>query len=126
MIDNFDQLPWHDAELLDLWVDRRKPGENDEVRLKVIWPDGEEATVLFCNCYALATEMNFGVIAEERIANASVLENDPYLIAIRDRWKLLGIALDALRCYRLETSSTSSIIRIYASQILVLPRPTSG
>ena len=116
---SFDSLPWHDAELLEVSIDRRSPGARDEVRLQVVWPDGGEATLLFRDCYAMTAEMNFGVIAEERIASGSLLEDDPGLSSIRDRWKPLGVSLDMLHCYRLETSSTSSVIRIYAKQFEV-------
>lgn len=119
MNDTFNSLPWHDAELLELSVDRRNAGERDEVRLRVAWPQGDEATLLFRDCYAMAAEMNFGVIAEERIASAVLIDDDPGLISIRDRWKPLGVSLEKLRCYRLETSSTSSVICIYAKQFEV-------
>jgi hypothetical protein len=119
MKDIFNSLPWHDAELLELSVDRRNAGECDEVRLRVAWPQGDEATLVFRDCYAMTAEMNFGVIAEERIASASLIDDDPGLTSIRDRWKPLGVSLEVLRCYQLETSSTSSVIRIYAKQFEV-------
>jgi hypothetical protein len=116
MNDIFDSLPWHDAQLLELSVDRRCAGECDEVRLRVAWPLGDEATLLFRDCYGMSAEMNFGVIAEERIASASMIGDDPGLTSIRDRWKPLGVWLEALCCYRLETASTASVIRIYAKR----------
>ncbi|WP_439529139.1 hypothetical protein [Pannonibacter sp.] len=119
MTDTFNSLPWHDAELLELMVDRRNAGARDEVRLRVAWPQGDEATLLFHDCYAIVAEMNFGVIAEERIANGSLIDDDPGLKAIMGRWKPLGVSLEMLQCYRLETSSTSSVIRIYAKRFEV-------
>ena len=119
MSDIFNSLPWHDAELLELSVDRRNAGARDEVRLRVVWPQGDEASLLFRDCYAMTAEMNFGVIAEERIASALLIDDDPGLTSIRDRWKPLGVSLEMLRCYRLETSSTSSVIRIYAKQFVI-------
>ncbi len=116
MSDDFNILPWHDAELLELLLDRREPGERDEVRVRVVWPQGDEATLLFRDCYGMVAEMNFGVIAEERIAGGSVIEDDPGLLAIRERWKPLGVSLELLRCYQIETSSTASVIRIYAKR----------
>ncbi len=120
MNDRFTSLPWHDAELLELSIDRRCPGERDEVRLQVVWPEGGEATLLFRDCYAVVTEMNFGVIAEERIAHASLIDDDARLLLIRDRWKPLGVPLDELQCYQIETSSTFSVIRIYAKLFEIL------
>lgn len=120
MTDSFDSFPWHDAELLELSIDRRNPGARDEVRLHVVWPDGHEVILLFRDCYAMTAQMNFGVIAEERIVSASLIKDDPGLTSIRDRWKPFGVPLDTLRCYQLETSSTSSVIRIYAKQFEVV------
>ncbi|WFU32723.1 hypothetical protein QA635_40695 [Bradyrhizobium brasilense] len=120
MIDEFNSLPWHDAELQELSIDRRSPGARDEVCLRVVWPDDGRAALIFRDCYGMKAEMNFGVIATEHIDGASVIEDDPGLIAIRDRWKPLGVQLDMLRCYRLQTSSTSSEIRIYAKQFQVV------
>jgi hypothetical protein len=120
MTGNFDSLPWHDAELLELSIDRRRPGARDEILLRVAWPDGQESRLLFRDCYAMRAEMNFGVIAEERIATASLIEDDPHLVSIRDRWRPLGVSLDMLCCYRIETSSTCSVIRIYAKHFEVM------
>jgi hypothetical protein len=119
MIDSFNSLPWHDAQLLELMIDRRRAGERDDVQLRVVWPLGQEATVLFRDCYAMTAEMNFGVIADERIANASLIEDDPGLLSIRNRWAPLGVSLHLLCCYRLEMSSTASVVRVYAKRFEV-------
>ena len=116
---SFNELPWHDAELLEIFVDRRHAGERDDVRLRVAWPQGDEVTLLFRECYAMTAELNFGVIAEERIAGAALIEDDSALILIRERWKPLGVLLDQLRCYRIETASTSSVVKIYSKHFEV-------
>lgn len=116
MNEKFSSLPWHDAELRELLIDRRNAGERDEVQVRVAWPHGGEAMLLFRDCYAMTAEMNFGVIAEERIASAAVIDDDPGLRSIQDRWKPLGVSLEGLRCYRLETSSTCSVIKIFAKK----------
>jgi hypothetical protein len=118
--ESFDDLPWHDAELLEISIDRRSPGVRDQVRLQVAWPDRNTATLVFRNCYAMLANMNFGIVADERILNASQVDDDAELIALRQRWGSLGVSLDMMRCYRLETSSTASVIRIYAMQFETL------
>src|SRR5690348_12900134 len=105
MTDSFELLPWHDAELLEIMVDRRHAGECDEVRLRVAWPQGDEATVLFRDCYSMNADMNFGIIATEQILRAAVVAQDSGLTALRKRWAPLGAALEQLRCYRIETAS---------------------
>lgn len=113
---SFDALPWHDAVLLWICIDRRNAGERDEVRFRVRWPHGDEVLLLFRDCYAMTAEMNFGVIAEEAIASAELIESDPALASIRERWKSIGVSLEELRCYAIRMASTSSVIKIYAKQ----------
>lgn len=114
MTESFDSLPWHDARLLELTIDRRNPGDVDQVRLMVVWPDGREATLLFQNCYSMIADMNFGVKALESIRSGSMIKDDPGLVAIRGKWEAVGVSLNSLSCYRLEMNSTASVIKIYA------------
>ncbi len=67
IFDNFDQLPWHDAELLSITIDRSDPGNDDSVTLLVRWPNSQKNQIIFRECYALDMDMNFGVIATESI-----------------------------------------------------------
>jgi hypothetical protein len=120
MTSSFDDLPWHDATLIQLLIDRRLPGVRDEVCLQVVWPDGSQSMVKFSNCYAMKADLNFGVIADEQIASADVVDDEQGLADIRDRWRPLGVMLEKLRCYRLETSSTASVLRIYAEDYEVV------
>jgi hypothetical protein len=120
MNNSFNSLPWHDATLLSISVDRRKAGERDEVHLLVAWPNGEEAALVFSDCYAMNARMNFGIIAAERIDSAKVNSGDPDLSAIRDQWKAIGVSLESLSCYCFDMSSTASTIRIYAIHFEIL------
>lgn len=116
MNNTFETLPWHDAELLEVTVDRRKAGECDEVRMRVAWPQGDEAALVFRGCYAMISEMSFGVIATERIGSGEIVVDDDHLASIQERWKSLGVSLVRLRCYRIEMSSTGSVIRVFAER----------
>ncbi len=111
----FDALEWHDAVLLSLNIDRRIPGERDEVVLLVEWPDGRKQKVRFTGCYALDAQMNFGVIAPESIRAARCIADASKLAEMRQRWTALGIDLGDLRCFEITTSSTASELRIYAT-----------
>lgn len=116
----FNSLPWHDAELMELFVDRRNAGERDEVRLRVAWPQDYETSLVFRDCYAMTADMYFGIIATERIGCASIISDDPGLTSIRERWRPSGVSLESLCCYRIQMSSTGSVIQIYASQFEVM------
>jgi hypothetical protein len=67
----------------------------------------------------MTANMYFGVIATERIGNASIVVNDKDLLSIRERWRQFGVSLEELRCYSFELSSTGSDIRIYAQRFEV-------
>jgi hypothetical protein len=118
--DNFNDLPWHDAVLLNLSIDRHRAGERDEVLIQVSWPQGDEATLLFSDCYGFTADMNFGVIGEEHILIGDVVDDDPGLVSLRERWKQMGVPLETLRCYRIETNSTASVLKIYAQHFEVM------
>lgn len=118
--EDFNDLPWHDAVLLNLSIDRQHAGERDEVRIQVSWPQGDEATLLFSDCYGFTAEMNFGVIAKEQILVADVVDDDPGLVSLRGLWKQMGVSRETLRCYRIETNSTASVLKIYAQHFEVM------
>ncbi len=115
----FDALEWHDSVLLRLNIDRRAPGERDEIVLVVEWPDGRVQSVRFTDCYALNAQMNFGVMAPESIRTARCIADAPALAEMRQRWMALGIELDDLRCFEITTNSTASELRIYAMRFEV-------
>jgi hypothetical protein len=123
---SFNELPWHDAELRGLSVDRRQPGIVDRVSLSVCWPDGTENEIQFRDCYALSAEMNFGVIAREAIFAARISQDAPGSTEIRRRWEPVGVRLDDLVCFEIETSSTGSTLRIYAKSFEVRALKPSG
>ena len=54
------------------------------------------------------------LLGGERIEFAKVDDNEPRLADLLDRWKAVGYPLSGLKCFRIETSSTGSVILIYA------------
>jgi hypothetical protein len=110
----FSQLPWHDAELLNIEIDRRNPGERDQVVVNVRWPNDEQSELVFSDCYELEAKMNFGVIAPESILDASLIDDSQELAEVRRKWAQAGVDLVELKCFEIKTNSTSSLLRIYA------------
>lgn len=112
---NFDDFPWHDANLQFIDIDRRKPGEQDIIRLLVEWPEEEGVSEIeFSDCYALNMNMNFGIIASESILHAECITDSEELITIRRDWAHGGVMLDNLKCFKITTNSTNSTILIFA------------
>lgn len=110
----FSKLPWHDAELLGIEIDRRNPGERDQVVVNVRWPNDEQSELVFSDCYELEAKMNFGVIAPESILDASLIDDSQELAEVRSKWEQAGVDLAGLKCFEIKTNSTNSLLRIYA------------
>lgn len=114
MSTKFNSLPWHDAELLSINVDRSNAGNSDTVSLVVKWPDGNRNSIVFSDCYLLDAKMNFGVVAEESILEAICFDEGEKISEVKGKWQPLGVKLDSICCYRIITNSTNSQIDIYA------------
>lgn len=115
MNSDFNHLPWHDANLQFVYIDRQKPGEQDVIKLLINWPDGNSSsTIEFYDCYALSMNMNFGIVASESILTAECVTDSEELISIRNEWLKTGINLENLKHFKITTNSTNSIINIFA------------
>ena len=110
----FNSLPWHDSELRSISIDRSDSGNSDTVELVVKWPDGTKNRVTFSDCYSFDAQMNFGIIAEETILEAVCLVESDKISEIKRTWQPLGVELDNICCYRINTNSTNSQIEICA------------
>lgn len=114
------ELPWHDAVLLDLRVDRNNPGINDCITLVIGWQSGGKSEIKFLECYVANFKLNFGILAKETIRDFSVISNGPEVESIHARLTSFGPLVNQLKLYRLETNSTASIIEIVALDVIIL------
>jgi len=114
MSTQFESLPWHDAVILSIEIDRRRPGTADEVSISMLWPDDRQSQIRFQECYALDAAMNFGVVAEETVRSATECDDTDELRRIRGKWRGLGVDLSALKSFTIETNSTASTITVLA------------
>ncbi len=110
----FDDLPWHDAELIAIDIPR---SVSDIVKLTVSWPDSkndETAIIEFYDCYGFHANMNFGILPPDTIIDAGIYLQSEDLEKIKQKWKSIGIDLSLLKCFRIETNSTNSLIEIFS------------
>jgi len=114
MSTKFESLPWHDAELLSISIDRSNAGNSDTVSFVVKWPDGKHNDIVFNDCYLFDARMNFGIVAEESILEAICLDESDQISDLINKWQSLGVELDDICCYRITTNSTNSQVDIYA------------
>lgn len=116
----FQDIPWHDAQLLRMNVIR---SEQDSIELVIAWQEADNSTVCepkeFCasiqfnNCYQLKADMNFGVMPPDSILEAKQIIESNEIDTLIAKWKLMGVNLENLRCYQITTNSTNSRIEIY-------------
>lgn len=112
---NFNDLPWHDANLQYIYINRLNPGEQDVIKILIDWADSHSSSAIeFYDCYALTANMNFGIVACESILSAECFIDSAELTSIRQEWSKVGINLDSLKSYKIITNSTNSIINIFA------------
>jgi len=112
----FQDLLWHDAQILNIEIDRRDPGHRDEVVVVVTWPDTRTSRIRFHDCWRIEALMNFGIVALESVLTASEESDNEGLRRIRETWAHVGIGLHDLRCFTIETNSTAGTITVYARQ----------
>ncbi len=117
---DFNSLPWHDAILKSLSIDRSRPGDNDTVRFVIDWPDdGPSSFIEFGKCYGLTAHMNFGIHTCECILAAECITASDELDALKAKWLKMTIDLDGIKCYQIITNSTGSVIKIYAFDFMI-------
>jgi len=122
MILEFNELPWSDATLVAVSVDRSNPGNHDEVVVHVRWPDGRNEQVTFVECRGARLALNFGVLGEDTIERAYVDDGSEVLADCRQRWAASGVLLPELQCFRIETCTTGSSLDILAMSWQVDPQ----
>lgn len=115
MIEEFNDFPWHDAELREIIIDRVN---SDIVSVSVVWPDDiakDKCThIEFFDCYAFRSEMNFGMYGPDSLMEATCVNNSEELDTLRSIWKEMRIDLHDVHCFRFETISTGSVFKIFA------------
>ncbi|MCA9674797.1 MAG: hypothetical protein H6709_06705 [Kofleriaceae bacterium] len=119
MIEDFNQLPWHDAVLADMRIDRSEPGYRDCVTLVIIWPDETRQRIIFDDCYRLRTDMNFGVIAPDFIYSATAVADAADVSSLVAKWRAIGAEIEGLARFEIMTSSTGSMIQVFARSFRV-------
>jgi hypothetical protein len=118
-MNNFNDFYWHDAEIKEIIIDRHNPGKRDEIQFNILFPDKRKVVLfIFEKVYYASFDLNFGIIADETILKASVLEKDDDLDILYSRWK--G-SLDhvKLNIYSIELNSTGGKIKIIATSFRV-------
>jgi hypothetical protein len=114
MTQKFEDLAWHDSELIEILIDR---GVKDNVQVIIKWSEDDNdylGIIEFINCYAFKSNMHFGIVPPDSILDAECISRSEDLDTIRKVWCKMGVDLSALSCYRIITNSTNSLIEIFA------------
>lgn len=122
----FNSLPWHDAALLDIDIDRSDPGNIDTVVIDVRSPDGGENRIIFSRCYFLDIKMNFGIIADEFVLQIEYATENEEIARIK-RIRRCGCEKQsraACRCWAADDheKGTCSVRSAYAQRLPYRPK----
>ena len=117
MINDFAEYEWHDAEIKGIYINREAERVDDIVSMQIRWPEGSADQINFIHCYHAEFSLNFGVMGAESIRFARIVFDDDNIKIIRKNWERLGVEMQELKCFEIETNSTNSLIRIYAMSV---------
>ncbi len=110
----FNEIHWHDSIIQEILIDRNRPGYDDIIKFKMDWIDRGKGVVIFEGVYWANFNLNFGIVSNESILDASVLEDDdPDLKELYKSWRG-NIDEVKLKVYFIELSSTGGKIKIIA------------
>lgn len=113
---NFNDFYWHDSIIESIYIDRSDPGIKDEMQFKIKSIEEKNYTLIFKNVYWSSLNLNFGIIAQESILDAIILDdNDRDLINFYSSWKGLMDKIK-LTVFLIKMNSTGSIIKIIAEK----------
>lgn len=117
---NFNDLNWHDSVIYNITISRTNPGVNDEIVLDIQWAkEQEKGLLIFEEVYMAEMKLNFGIVAEENIQNATTLKSDnSYLRGFYTKWKGLMDSVE-LNTYQIDLNSTGGKIIIIAKSFRV-------
>lgn len=115
MKSEFTALFQHDAIIRSLSIDRSKPGLNDVIRVGLFLPQTIKYFIIeFHDCYAFKTTMKFGIQAEESISYTECISDSSEINDIIAVWSKIGVDIRKIQCYRIQTNSTNSEIKIFS------------
>lgn len=96
-------------------IDRSEAGIRDTIELCIVWPSETESKIIFKNVYYANLSLNFGVIAEETVMDAFVIDSsDIDVVSIKNKWGKYFDEINNVYGFEILTASTSSSIKILA------------
>ena len=114
----FNDFEWHDAIILSINIDRSDAGNKDEIEF-IISNDETIYSLRFKEVYQANLSLNFGVISEETIREAYILNENDLLNEIKIKWSKIDVSIEELKCYFIETNSTNSKLFIYSLDFVI-------
>ena len=115
----FDDFDWHDSILEYIIINRQDLGLNDIVELGITWTSGGSVTLLFMNVRKCIMNLNFGIDTNDWVYCAYETDDDEDFIFYKKQVVNIYDDIDKLKCFVIETSTTGSVMKIFASQMVV-------
>jgi hypothetical protein len=109
---NFDEIVWHDTEIISIFLDRSAPGLKDVLEIKCKNEINGCFIALFNNVWKVTCDLNFGIVSPETIRFVKILDSDAKIESIKRQWKSVGMDIGPLIALEVETNSTASKILV--------------
>lgn len=117
---NFNELEWHDAILKKIIIDKDDNINSDTIEMYIIWPSGIENKLIFKDVYYANLSLNFGIIGEDTIREASLIESsDNDIINVKRVWEKHYEGINKIKGFKILTNSTASTIKIFSLSYLI-------
>lgn len=120
-----EDLNMHDSFIIRILLERASGLDVVDFYLKYIddysTMESSNKILRFSKCYKLCSNMNFGYSSPDAILTADEIKESELLNEVKESLvKMLGSGGAALKHYRIETSTTGSIIDIIAGDLDIL------
>lgn len=119
--EKFEKLEWHDAILKSIIIDKSNSNYQDNIEISIIWPSGIKSKLIFKDVYHANFSLNFGVLGNEIINDASVIDgSDIEISRIKNMWSKHYEGINNIKGFEIITLSTASTIRIFALSFILV------
>ena len=106
----FDELEWHDSQIVSIVIDRSPSRETNVITILVHWPDDTTNYVDFLDCRQADFYLNLNYAGPESVSTAWTTRESAGMKALRETWAKVGADLGELTAYELETSTSGSSV----------------
>ena len=116
---NFESLPWHDAQLLSLSVERKTDARANEVTITVRWPNDIVSDIHFPGCVEMDVSWHLVVHGPDAIDWGEESPNHRLVQEFVTTWAPIGDVDPNLTAFCIRTNNSVSDLTFVAAGFVV-------